>query len=330
MSVGIGFTPFETRADVIVRLAERADALGLARVDVAEGWTHDSTILLAELAERTERIGLGTGVVSVWGRSPATIAMAATGLQRVSGGRFTLGLGAGSPPLAEGFHGLAWERPALRLRETVTAVRALLDGERLPSPAPGARPLRLGTTPDPRVPIALAALAPGSIRLAGELADSWTPFLWARSRLGDGRALLDEGGSGATRASVAVPVALGADEASPRGMAWWWLSTYCTRMGPLYPRMLGERFGMRAAVDAVVASEPGVLPAAAEELASEVTLMGTFDEATGAIDAWLEAGADSVHLVLPPLLPEEQLAEIVEVAASARRLDTRPAAPAFP
>ena len=46
------------------------------------------------------------------------------------------------------------------------------------------------------MPIALAALAPGSVRLAGELADTWAPFLWARSRVGEGRALLGEGGGG--------------------------------------------------------------------------------------------------------------------------------------
>ena len=53
MRLGVGFTPFETRADVILRLGARADDLGLDRVEVAEGWTHDSMILLAELAVRT-------------------------------------------------------------------------------------------------------------------------------------------------------------------------------------------------------------------------------------------------------------------------------------
>ena len=109
MPAAIGFTPFETRADVILRIAERADELGLDRIEVAEGWTHDSTILLAEIAARTERIGIGTSVISAWGRTPGTIAMTAAGLQRCSGGRFTLGLGASSPPLTEGFHGQVWD-----------------------------------------------------------------------------------------------------------------------------------------------------------------------------------------------------------------------------
>jgi alkanesulfonate monooxygenase SsuD/methylene tetrahydromethanopterin reductase-like flavin-dependent oxidoreductase (luciferase family) len=323
----VGFTPFETRPDVILRLAERADDLGLDRVDVAEGWTNDATILVAEIALRTSRIGVGTGVISAWGRTPATIALAAAGLQRCSDGRFSLGLGASSPPLTEGLHGIAWERPLAQLRLTVTAVRALLSGDRLPDPAPDARPLRLGVVPDVPVPIVLAALSAGSIRLAGELADAWAPFLWARSRVQDGRALLQEGESvgaeGAlTRVRAYVPVALGPDEASARALAAWWLATYATLMGPLYPRMLGERFGMREAVDAVVQAGQGdgppSLPAVAEDLAREVTLMGTYDEAPALINEWFAAGADSVQLVLPPGRPEDELAAVVDAAAKAQ------------
>ena len=322
--IGAAFTPFETRADLITRVAIRADALGLDRVDIAEGWTHDALLLLAELAASTSRIGLGSQVISAWGRSPASMALAAAGLQRRSNGRFTLGIGAGSPPLTEGFHGISWERPVRRLRDTLIAVRALLSGERLPKPASGARPLRLGVVPDVPVPLVLAALSESSIRLAGELAEGWTPFLWARSRVQDGRALLLEGESRSelpttTRVSLAVPVALAADEECARRLAGWWLSTYLTRMGPLYPRMLAQRFGMAAAVDAIVNAlhdDRGLeLPAAAEGLAHEVTLTGTYAQAEEVIDAWFAAGADSVSLVLPPNRPEEELLEIVEIAA---------------
>ena len=103
MGLGVGFTPFETRIDVIARVTRHAEEIGLDRVDVAEGWTHDSTIVLAELAAQTSRIGLGTGIVAVWSRTPATIALGATGLQRLSEGRFSLGIGADSPSLAETF-----------------------------------------------------------------------------------------------------------------------------------------------------------------------------------------------------------------------------------
>jgi alkanesulfonate monooxygenase SsuD/methylene tetrahydromethanopterin reductase-like flavin-dependent oxidoreductase (luciferase family) len=330
--IGVAFTPLETRIDVILRLARHADDLGIDRVDLAEGWTFDSTVLLAQIAARTSRIGLGTSVLSAWGRTPATIALAAASLQRCSEGRFSLGIGASSPQLTEGFHGRRWHQPLARLRETLTAVRALLAGERLPDPAEDARPLRLGFVPEPQVPIILAALSPGSIRLAGELADGWSPFLWARSRMDDGRALLREGESRSelsspTRIALGVPVALAADERTARELAAWWLSTYTTRMGPLYPHMLSQRFGMAAGVDAVIGAardqQALELPAAAEDLTHEVTLFGTYDQAETAIDAWFAAGAETLTLVLPPHRPEDELAEILGVAARFSSENTR-------
>src|SRR3954449_12039527 len=158
MRRGIAVTPMEVRRDVIVRAAALADELGYEVFSVAEGWGLDSTILLAELASVTRRITLAEGVFSVWGRSPATIAMTAATLHRLSGGRFVLGLGASTPQLVQGWHDVAYERPAARLREVTTQVRGLLAGERArPSATPAARALRLGQPPAPEVPIWLAA-----------------------------------------------------------------------------------------------------------------------------------------------------------------------------
>jgi alkanesulfonate monooxygenase SsuD/methylene tetrahydromethanopterin reductase-like flavin-dependent oxidoreductase (luciferase family) len=93
-------------------------------------------------------------------------------------------------------------------------------------------------------------------------------------------------------------------------------------MGPLYPRMLGERFGQAAAVTAMVDASDGgpppELPAVAEELAHDVTLFGTYEQAADTIAAWFAAGADSLNLVLPPGHPEEELAEFLDVASSVR------------
>jgi alkanesulfonate monooxygenase SsuD/methylene tetrahydromethanopterin reductase-like flavin-dependent oxidoreductase (luciferase family) len=271
-------------------------------------------------------------VLSVWSRTPATLAMAAASLERASGGRFALGLGASSPPLVEGLHGLSWERPVARVRATIVAVRALLDGARLPLQGTDVRALRLGAPPERRIPILLAALAPASVRLAGEVADGWVPFLWARSRLADGRALLAEGEaaaeySTATTLTASVPLALGADEETAATIAASWLVAYLTRMGPLYRQMLSDRFGFAREVDAVLAAnEDGGrarLPAVAEPLAREVTVMGRYDEAPVLMDQWLEGGADAISLVLPLGLREGQMGEMLEAAAPA--IASRPA-----
>ena len=323
-SVGVGITPFHTDDDATIRLAVAAEQLGYARFGAAEGWTHDAVVLLARIAGLTSRIGLATAVLPVWSRTPAALAMAAASLQRASNGRFALGLGASSPPLVEGLHGLTWEQPVIRLRNTLVAVRALLDGDRLPLDSEDVRPLRLGAPPERRIPILLAALAPSSVRLAGELADHWLPFLWARSRLPDGRALLAEGGAAGERSTptgvaASVPLAIAQDEETARQIAAGWLLAYLTRMGPLYPRMLRDQFGFAREVDALLEANGGGgaprLPAAAERLARDVTVMGTYEEAPDAIRLWLEAGADTVDLVLPLGLGEEQLTEMLEAAA---------------
>jgi alkanesulfonate monooxygenase SsuD/methylene tetrahydromethanopterin reductase-like flavin-dependent oxidoreductase (luciferase family) len=174
----------------------------------------------------------------------------------------------------------------------------------------------------------LAALAPSSVRLAGELADHWLPFLWARSRLLDGRTLLAEGEaaaerSAATGVTASVPLAIAEDEETARRLAAGWLLAYLTRMGPLYPRLLRDQFGFAREVDALLsanaAGRPPRLPAAAERLAQEVTLMGTYDDAPDTVRRWLEAGADNIDLVLPFGVPEAQLREMLDAAAPKNR-----------
>jgi alkanesulfonate monooxygenase SsuD/methylene tetrahydromethanopterin reductase-like flavin-dependent oxidoreductase (luciferase family) len=121
--LAVGITPLETRREVIVHVAVRAEELGYDLVAVAEAWGHDVSVLLSEIALRTSRIRIGTGVVNVWGRSAATIAMMATSLDELSGGRFVLGLGAGTAQLAEGLHDVAFDKPVERLGRVTRQVR---------------------------------------------------------------------------------------------------------------------------------------------------------------------------------------------------------------
>src|SRR5437773_2588191 len=102
----------ESRREAIIGLATEGDRLGYDGFFMPEAWTYDMTVLLAEAAARTTRIMLGTGILGIWNRSAATVAMAAATLHAISGGRFVLGLGASTPQLAEGLH----EPPVPRMR----------------------------------------------------------------------------------------------------------------------------------------------------------------------------------------------------------------------
>src|SRR5215467_9521438 len=95
--IGLSVMPLETRREAIIGLATQGDRLGYDGFFVPETWSYDMTVLLAEAAARTTRITIGTGILGIWNRSAATIAMAALTLNAVSGGRFVLGLGASTP-----------------------------------------------------------------------------------------------------------------------------------------------------------------------------------------------------------------------------------------
>lgn len=307
--VAVSLMPLENRRETVVALATAAERRGYAALYLPETWAHDVTVLLAEVAVRTERLGLGTGILSVWGRSPGTLAMAAATLHDVSGGRFSLGLGASTAQLVEGLHDVPFREPLDRMRRTVTQVRALLAGERLPLAAAGARPLRLNLPPVSRLPIHLAGLAPESIRLAGEVADGWMPFLFPRSRLAEGRALLREGTAraGAERALPIIvpslPTVVAADAAEARRGAAWFVAFYLTSMGPFYPRTI-SRLGFAREVEAVVAANPtrgsAVVPPEAEALLDELTVYGTPEQARARLASWHQAGAAMPILLLPP------------------------------
>ncbi len=315
--LGVGITPLETRRDVVLRVAVLAEELGYSAFSVAEGWGYDAAVLLTEIATRTTRIELGTGVLNVWGRSPASIAMLAAGLAEVSGGRFALGLGAGSPQLAEGLHDVPFRAPVARLAAVARQVRGLLDGGRMIG-STGGKGLRLAVPPRSRVPLQLAALGPLAIGLCGELADAWLPFLLPVSGLKEGTRLLDDGAArgGQARPQIrpGIPVALLPDPDVGRDVAAWWVAFYLTSMGPLYAATLRER-GFGDAVDAVVAANPRgappTVPAAAQVLVDELTISGDAEAAKATLDRWYAAGADMPTLVLPPNRRVEELEHIL-------------------
>src|SRR4051794_41934243 len=90
---------------------------------VAEVYTFDAVSQLGYLAAVTQRVELMSGIFPIYSRTPALTAMTAAGLDFVSGGRFTLGLGASGPQGIEGWHGVPYDAPLQRTREIVEICR---------------------------------------------------------------------------------------------------------------------------------------------------------------------------------------------------------------
>src|SRR5215204_1158163 len=146
-------------------LVERAEAAGWDDLWTGDTNGPDGFTPLALAAVWTERMRLGTGVVSAFTRGPAVLAQHAAALADASGGRFVLGLGSSSDVIVERWNGVPFQRPLTQVRETVAALRPVLAGER----GPGG--FRLETPPAEPVPIYVAALRERMLRLGGEVAD---------------------------------------------------------------------------------------------------------------------------------------------------------------
>lgn len=158
-----------------------AERLGVDSAWVPEYWGYDALTPLAAAATATERIRLCTGIVQIGTRTPAMLAMSAMSLQRISDGRFVLGLGTSGPQVMEGWHGVPFAKPVTRTRETIEIIRKISAGERLeydgelhqlPLPTGDGKPIR-SAAPPVDVPIYLAALGPANLRLTGAVADGW-------------------------------------------------------------------------------------------------------------------------------------------------------------
>ncbi|MDG2336172.1 MAG: LLM class flavin-dependent oxidoreductase [Myxococcota bacterium] len=166
----------------MVELVEAADRLGVDSVWSAEAWGMEAVSMLGYLASRTSHIRLGTGIMQISARTPASTAMTALSLSRISNDRFTLGLGASGPQVVEGLHGAAFAKPLTRMREYVAIVRRAMSGERveyegeqfvLPRKGGEGKALRLSMPPNPDIPIFLATLGEKSLEMTGEIADGW-------------------------------------------------------------------------------------------------------------------------------------------------------------
>src|ERR1700684_505605 len=104
---------------------------GLDIVFVPEAYSYDAVSQLGFIAARTTTVEIASGIFQLYSRTPALTAMTAAGLDFVSGGRFTLGLGASGPQVIEGWHGVPYDAPVGRSREVIEICRMVWRRERL-------------------------------------------------------------------------------------------------------------------------------------------------------------------------------------------------------
>jgi alkanesulfonate monooxygenase SsuD/methylene tetrahydromethanopterin reductase-like flavin-dependent oxidoreductase (luciferase family) len=179
LSVGVNWQGMLDRERIFDEV-RAADESGVHSVWVAEAWGRDAFSMLTQLAERTQRIHLATGIVNIFSRTPAALAQHFTTLDELSGGRAIIGLGTSGANVIEHFHGIPFERSLRRLREYVDVINMLVAGEPLQYEGEiftlkRGFTLRFETVRK-HIPIYIASLNPASVRQTARIADGWLPI----------------------------------------------------------------------------------------------------------------------------------------------------------
>ena len=296
---------------------------GLQIVFVPEAYSYDAVSQLGFIAARTQTLEIASGILQLYSRTPALTAMTAAGLDFVSGGRFTLGLGASGPQVIEGWHGVPYDAPVGRTREMIEICRMVWRRERLEyhgkhyeMPLAGGtglgKPLKLINHPvRDRIPVVVAALGPKNVAMAAELAEGWQPIFFLPERaastwgdaLAEGQAKRDPA-LGGLDVVAAAPFAIGDDVTHLREHSRPGLALYIGGMGARGRNFyfdLACRYGYEEAAvkvqDAYLAGRKdeaaGLIPA---ELVEKTTLIGPLAYVKERLAAYQEAGVTTLNV----------------------------------
>jgi coenzyme F420-dependent oxidoreductase len=287
----------------IVEVVQQAEALGYDSVWVGESWGRDSFTWLTQLACHTQRIKLGSGIATVYSRTPALIAQSLASLDEISEGRAILGLGTSGPIVVENWHGVPFERPLRRTREYIDIIRLILSGERVNYQGKifQLKGFRLPFTPvRPQVPIYVASLGPKNLHLTGEVADGWLPIYLDVGHLADFRRYLDGGAQKAGRALGAIDVApyilscVSEDVDAARDLVKSHLAYYIGGMGTFYADLIAG-YGFAAEVSRVREDwgrrdRQSAAAQVSDAMVEHMALCGSPEEGRAQLEAYRAAG----------------------------------------
>jgi len=326
-----------------LRLVREAERLGFSVTWAAEAYGSDAATLLSWIAAQTTTIDVGAAVFQIPARTPAMTAMTAATLDRLSNGRFRLGLGVSGPQVSEGWHGVRFSQPLLRTREYVDIVNAALRRETvvyggkyftLPLPDGPGKALKLTVRPiRDHVPVYLAAVGPKNLELAGEIADGWLGILNDPGFLGEQLAHIRTGRAARQQdldgfdVVVTTPLMTGDDiqaAADPvRGYAALYVGGMGSREKNFY-NALAVRMGYadeaKEIQDLYLAKKHREAMAAVPfGFLDSISLLGSKERMADKLTAYAEAGATTVALTPFASTVEQRIADL-HTAAQALEL----------
>jgi len=233
-----------------VEQSQLSEECGYDRVWIGESWGRNTVSVLTSIARDSSEIGIGTSILPIFTRTPALIGQTAATLQEVSDGRFRMGIGSSGPRVVEDWHGVAYERPLRRTRETLEIVKQVLEGREVSIDGEffDLDGFKLRSEPPNPVPcIDAAGMGPKSVELAGRFADGWHATMFTpnglRSRLEDFRRGNELGDRDLTsqRVTLSLPAAALDDRARARNSVRQHIGFYLGSMGSFYRESLARQ-----------------------------------------------------------------------------------------
>ncbi len=336
-----------------VAYVQEAERLGVDMVWVAEAWGTDAVTPLAYLAAKTDRILLGSGVFQLGVRSAAMQAMTALTLQHVSDGRFMLGLGASGPQVMEGLHGVAFARPLARMRDSLRVLelaasgeKISLEGETMTLPLPSSsgsgegKAIRLAhRAHETPIPVYIASLSPAMLRFTGEVAQGWLGTSFVPEGAEDAYFVhLREGAARSHRSLDDLDICQGAELAfgddldetvaerraglafSLGGMG----SATTNFYNSAYSRQGFDEVAERVQQLWLEGKRSEAAEAVPDELVTGTTLIGPEEHVRSRLQAWSDAGVDTVRLYPAGETLDERLATLAKGLELIADLETNP------
>ena len=294
----------------IIELAQETEALGYDTIWCAEIYGTDCFTPLTWIGAHTSRINLGTSIMQISARTPASAAMQAVSLDHLSNGRLILGIGVSGPQVVEGWYGQPYPKPLARTREWVQIFRKIVsrqepvvfEGDHYQLPYPGGtglgKPLRLMMHPArDHIPLYLGAEGPKNVALGAELFEGWIPMFISPYRMREQYKAALQNMAPDFEITAAVPVVINDDLDSALAQVKQQVGFYVGGMGAKSYNVHKDhvsRMGFEAEANKIqelflAGKRDEAIAAVPDQLVDEISLCGPRGRIQERLTAWKES-----------------------------------------
>jgi probable F420-dependent oxidoreductase len=301
MTIPFDGVPLHAQRDWIVELAD----LGYTDVWSSEANGADAFTPLTLASVWAPTLRLGTAIVPAFTRGPACLAQSVASLADAAPGRLAFGIGTSSNVIVEGWNGIPFASPYERTRDMVRFLRAALSGEKvtMDTATVHSRGFRLGVRPEQPVPILIAALREGMLRLAGREGDGAIINWLSADDVATVAPIVQAAGDGTAKEVVArIFVAPTEDADTVRGMGRFAIAAYLNV--PVYAafhewlgrgEVLGKMWQLWKEGD-----RKGALEAIPDQVVDELIVWGSPEQCREHVQRYVDNGVTTPALALLP------------------------------